>query len=199
MEDNKIVLIQKLKSLNGEVENLITSDNIVENIENYETYDLKLKNRITNFEVDKDTFATKVDNQDGTYLFKYDEENEVWKTEEENPQEVDLSEYGITFDGESFDNDLIYIAFYDGKLENIGYGQYNLIFRDKETDFISFSSSYPVTIKSNHDNTDDILNTYGKTSFFQLNTEPIFFYKFGLYLEFNDCEVKVVIAKKVEQ
>ena len=204
MEEKKIVVSQIVKSLEGDVENTLDTISYIEKNQNYETFNLAVKNRITAFSVEEDTFKTKVDNTDGLYEFRKDGEN--WGLDVDGNlvfDDVDLSEYGISFEGEDKDRDTIVVILENSNIIFSSYEQACNIFENKTINFISFKAIGDVDIfvfltKEYEEDFDVLLQD--DISFFQIAKFEASNMSLWIFnSKKTDYTVKAIIAKKVEE
>lgn len=201
METKKIVATQITKSLTGEVENIIDTNDYILEVSNYETMNIDIKNREISISVDNETFKTAVNNVAGEYSFFYNEDDDEWtKGGDFTPGTADLSEYGITVNGTPQNKDSIEIRLDgEGNLQKTFF-QATTIFENKLFNFIFFAST--VRLGVNLVNSNQWYSLYNTTTrMFTLDTQNNFDLERDLtvYNSSNkDYNVKVIIARKVE-
>lgn len=85
--------------------------------------------------IDKETFKTKIGGTlASSYIFRY---TTVWTL---NSEEVDLSEYGITLEGEVCNDDIIIVSCADDKVSSIQYQQSIEIYVGLENELFNYVS-----------------------------------------------------------
>lgn len=197
MEEKKIIVNQRIKALNGEVENLIDSNEYIDNIESYETMNVNIKYRGASFTLNEETFLSQV-GEDGWYNFYYDAQNDEWKRDTTNVV-VDLADYGISVSGDIRNEDTIDIRVTDNQIEHSYMLEATVIFDNKLFNYISFFSTVMVGVKLMDVNEwYALLNTTSR--YFEIdtrNTTNLNRYLSVYNKEKKDFTVKVVIAKKV--
>ena len=149
MEEQKLIISTISKQMNGGVEDVFDTNNFIKTIDNIDVIKRKIVYRGMWLTVDKDTFATKVEDVEGEYSFVYNEENEQWYIkEDELTQVVDLAEYGITLnDGEKGYRDEITVLFFGGDIVWYGYLQADKLIDQKSFNYISFASEKDVRLE----------------------------------------------------
>ena len=149
MEEQKLIISTISKQMNGGVEDVFDTNNFIKTIDNIDVIKRKIVYRGMWLTVDKDTFATKVEDVEGEYSFVYNEENEQWYIkEDELTQVVDLAEYGITLnDGEKGYRDEITVLFFGGDIVWYGYLQADKLIDKKSFNYISFASEKDVRLE----------------------------------------------------
>ena len=144
MEKQQLVVQTKYKKLNGEIENIIETNEFSCETAVLENKKIILSWREWKVEIDEATFISATGGQEGMALWTaYNEENESWQDDEGN--DIDLATYGITIDGNIENGDTLTVF---NNSSNITYRiwPHAVLVQDNQEwfDYVSFNSSLPI-------------------------------------------------------
>ena len=163
----KLVVEEKIKTVEKSgYEDIINTNETISKVNDIITKEKEINPEIE-IEIDKDTFVAKVNNTDGTYLFVYNATASKWYDTEETPNEIDLSQYGITLTGTPSNEDTIKVVLANGEISQT-YIYYIPILENTSCSFFDFSSELPVSFEFVFNNTTTINITTTKC---QMNFE----------------------------
>ena len=194
MEKQQLVIQSKYKSLNGEVENIIETNELNIEFVALEQKKTKVIYRGTTLTVDKATF-------EGTGLdflwASYDSQEEKWTDSNEN--DITLSDYGITVDGTPEEKDTIVIHLNDGVLTS-KYLEHTKLFFDENNlySYVSFTSDLPIQVAlATEEGDDNSMNIITQKIEMDLGGDcPIEISVWNRAKQ--DIETNLILAKKVE-
>lgn len=108
----KLVVEEKIKTINkADDENILFTNEKVINTDSIITKELIIPAVNMTATIEKETFLSQVDNQDGNYVF-WNSENQ-WHLDD---VDVDIADYGITLSGESEEGDEISVVVQNGDI-----------------------------------------------------------------------------------
>jgi len=194
MEEKKFIVSSNSKTIDGSVENIVSTNQYNETISDIETYNITCVDRGIRAIVNETTFKAKVQNVEGFYQFFYIGEN-TWLL---NGDEVALLEYGITFNDAPAPkiNESVMINYFDNTIK-ISYDQNFQIFVNKEVNFLDVVSERTIWLMA--DNNDTNYSFHFMTKKFQIDTINTTFNQLSVNSTFEGFEkfnVQIIIAKR---
>lgn len=147
MEKQQLVVQTKYKKLNGEIENIIETNEFSCETAVLENKKIILSWREWKVEIDEATFISATGGQEGMALWTaYNEENESWQDDEGN--DIDLATYGITIDGNIENGDTLTVFNNSSKI-TYRIWQHAVLVQDNQEwfDYVSFNSSLPIQLQ----------------------------------------------------
>lgn len=198
MENQKLIENSIYKTLNGEIESKLFTNQYQKEIKDIQFIKKTIVYRGVKISVDEETFLTEVNNQNGSYFFGYNQDGN-WQRSRN--WEVNIDDYGITItEGTPEFKDSIGVQVVDGKVALYEYIEHTNLYTNENDyfDFISFVSEKPVRlcINENVDDDDAFIDLYS-TMKFEIDFFPTKL-DIGLWHNnFTDIEVTLILAKKV--
>lgn len=184
--------VSKIVDTSGN-ENIIETNEFNNKIENIETKEMLCDANDISLTITEATFLTKVDNQDGSYVFEYSQSNEGWYLGENS---VDLSEYGIELENSPFDKDRIVIEVADSAIEISEYLVATKLITDHFCSYLDFYSDLPVQIEiTNGDNIIFSQQTAKKVQLWTFNQNFTVVFWHNNTTDFN---VKIITALNIK-